>query len=61
MTNILDPKFKYVPAYKSDIRRTIRREQRRLKRLAERAAEREAENQAEAVRKVAPIARKAKP
>jgi len=28
--NILDPKFKYVPAAKTDVRRTIRRERRRL-------------------------------
>ena len=58
MTNILDPKFKWVPSGKTDVRKTIRREQRRLQKLAEEEARREAENQAEAARKVAPIARR---
>ena len=57
MTNILDPKFKYVPAAETDVRMTFRREQRRLQKLAEEEAAREAENRAEAERKVAPIAR----
>jgi len=35
MSNILDPKFRYINAASTDIRRTIRREQRRLRRLAE--------------------------
>jgi len=56
--NILDPKFKYVPAAETDVRRTIRRERRRLKEEAEASARREADNQAEAARKVAPIARR---
>ena len=56
--NILDPRFKYVPAVKTDVRRTIRRERRRLKAEAADRAQRDADNQAEAVRKVAPIARR---
>ena len=58
MSNILDPKFKWVPAANTDVRKTIRREQRRLARLAEREAQRDAENQAEAARVVRPIARR---
>jgi len=58
MTNILDPKFKWVPSGKTDVRKTIRREQRRLQKLAEEEAARDADNKAEAARKVAPIARR---
>jgi len=58
MTNILDPKFKWVPSGKTDVRKTIRREQRRLQKLAEEEAARDAGNKAEAARKVAPIARR---
>jgi len=58
MPNILDSKFKWVSAAKTDVRKTIRREQRRLAREAERAAQHDADNQAEAARKVAPIARR---
>jgi hypothetical protein len=58
MTNILDPKFRYTPSHKTDIRKTLRREQRRLARLAEREAQRDAENQAEAARVVRPMARR---
>jgi len=54
MSNILDPKFRWVPAANTDVRKTIRREQRRLARLAER----EAENQAEASRVVRPMQRR---
>jgi len=56
--NILDPKFKYVPAAKTDVRRTIRRERRRLEAEAQAQTQRDADNQAEAARKVAPIARR---
>lgn len=58
MTNILDPRFKYTPAAKTDIRKTIRREQRRLAKLAEEAARREAGNEAEAARIVRPLVRR---
>ena len=36
--NILDKRFKYVPAAKTDIRKTIARERARLKAEAERKA-----------------------
>lgn len=50
---ILDRKFKYVPASRTDIRKTFRRERRRLAEEAQRTAA----NDAEAARKVAAIAR----
>jgi hypothetical protein len=55
MRNILDKRFKYVPAAKTDIRKTFRRERERL---AAEAAAREQEQR----EKVAPIkARGARP
>ena len=57
MSRLLDPKFKYVPAAKTNVGKTIRREQRRLQRAAELAAQRDADNQAEAARIVRPLKR----
>lgn len=50
---ILDPTFRYVPAAKTNVRRTIQRERARLK--AEARAVAQAANDAEAAAKVAPI------
>ena len=50
MSRILDPKFRYVPASKTNIRNTFRRERERLKEQAE------AEKQSRAA-KVQPIKR----
>jgi len=60
MKNILDPKFKYVPAAATDVRETIEREKRRLAaeaRKKKREAKRQAEGAAETARVVTPIKR----
>lgn len=51
--NICDPRFKYVPAAQTDIRKTIKREQKRL--ADERA--RQIANEQEAARIVKPLIR----
>lgn len=57
--SLLDPKWKYTPSVKTDIRKTIARELRRL--AAEKAEQerRQAEADAEAARVVEPMRKRA--